>query len=116
MYGRAVAVVSGIVRFVHTRAGGVFVATVCFIPGSTIVASGNDFIVFYDDAAVLPAQTGASFGYLKGNVYIVFVFADTIHEFVSFLVFLDMLFLHPLYRIYFVCVCLAKKGLLFFDF
>ena len=66
--GRTVAVITGVVDFVAAGTGIVFVAAVVFAAGRAVVSCSNDFVVFDDDAAVVPAQAGAAGGYGFGDV------------------------------------------------
>ena len=60
MNRRAISIVPGIVLDIYSGACFINVAAVWFTSGSSVISCSDDFVIFYDNAAVLTFKTGAA--------------------------------------------------------
>jgi len=63
-----------LVRSAIANAG---ITAICLTARRTVIAGRDDFIVFHDHRAIVFSQAGRSRGNGRGNVQIVFIFADS---------------------------------------
>ena len=83
MNRRAISIVPGIVLDIYSGACFINVAAVWFTSGSPVISGRDDLIIFHNDAAILPFETGAAGLNTLCNIDIIAILRDAFHGFLS---------------------------------
>ena len=79
----AIPIISGVMFNIEPGAFFIYITAVRLTPGRTVISGCDDFIIFYNNTAILPFETCAAGRNTKCDIDIILVFRISFHFFYS---------------------------------